>query len=250
MRSSGPDEHVTKGASAMGPIAAAAAVAVAGFGGLLTLWVFGDWPDGLPGLFDYRAATAGDGLLLPTIVAILLAVLRIPTLVRSKRERAWGIGSALIGLAVGASTQAAWLADDSPARNWSFPEAHQFNAAGWYHAVFLTAACGLVVTLAVLAALRVRATRRRSACAIRPLASSPWLGVFFGAAVALAGLIVADNERAAGTAAGDATTVALVLGSALGLALLAWAFGSSLRAGAPWLAAGAASAAILTLGLS
>ncbi|MCA1694139.1 MAG: hypothetical protein LC749_05090, partial [Actinobacteria bacterium] len=36
-----------------------------GFGVLLTFWITGSYAPRLPGLFAYRSATVGDGLLLP-----------------------------------------------------------------------------------------------------------------------------------------------------------------------------------------
>ena len=43
---------------------AAFAMFAFGFGTLNLFWHFGTYPDGLPGLYDYRAATWGDGLFL------------------------------------------------------------------------------------------------------------------------------------------------------------------------------------------
>jgi len=113
----------------VGPIAAGSSVALTGFGGLLTLWLVGDWRNDVPGLFDYRSATIGDGFLLPVVVGLLVAALRTPLLVRADHERRWGTVAAVAGLMAGAATQAAWLLDDDPAPNWTFPEAHRFNVA-------------------------------------------------------------------------------------------------------------------------
>jgi hypothetical protein len=225
-------------------------VAAAGFGALCVFWLLGDWREDVPGLLDYRSATVGDGLLLPTITVILYAVVRSPSLIRPAREAASGTGAALVGVAAGALTQALWLADDSPVKNWSFPRAHNFNVAGWYHAVFLTAVSGLMCGLAVMAARRVRATRRVQPANTEGLAASPWVGLLFGAGIAMTGLIAIDNERAGHTAAGVATTAALSASTVAGLALLLWAFGRQLRLARRWLAAGLISAAALCLALT
>jgi len=96
------------------PLAAAGLVFAAGFGALLLFWLLGEWPTDR-GLFFYRAATVGDGILLPLIVGVLVAAFRSPSLVRATREAAWNWGSFAAGLTAGAVTQAAWLLDDSPA---------------------------------------------------------------------------------------------------------------------------------------
>ncbi len=225
----------------------AASTSVAGFGALSAFWFLGEWRQEVPGLFDYRSAVLGDGALLRIVVAILYGVLRACSLVAVPHEPAWATVSALAGGAVGALTQAAWLFDDSPALNWSFPRAHHFNAAGWYHAGFLTCASGLVTAFAVLAGRRIRAKRHGDPDAVRDVARSPWLGLLFGAAVALAGLIAIDNTRASGTHAGDATAAALSGATVGGLLLMGWAFGPALRAATPPIATGSVAAGMLYL---
>ncbi len=48
------------------------AVFTFGFGALMLWWFSGSYPSGVPGLFDYRSATWGDGLFLPVFVAALV----------------------------------------------------------------------------------------------------------------------------------------------------------------------------------
>jgi hypothetical protein len=202
-------------------------VSASGFGVLLALWTFEKWAARLPGLFDYRSATIGDGLLLPVLVGCLVAgVARLPR-AENENETRWIVTAAALGAIVGAATQAVWLGDDEPRANWTFPRPHHFNHVGWYHAAFLTLASSVLAGLTVAWALRMwRAgssddPERRAIAA--QIARSPWLGVGVGAAATLGALIVLDNDPAAGTQAARASTLALAGGALLALAVVGWA---------------------------
>src|SRR5437588_1097143 len=171
------------------PVLAGATVAVAGFGALFVFWIVGDWRSDVPGLFFYRSATIGDGLLLPLVVGVLYATVCDDELASPAHERGVGLAAAAVGAIAGGTTQAVWLTDPSPAENWSFPRAHHFNSAGWYHAVFLTSAGALLCLLTVSAARRIRTARLQGSPRIRILARSRWIAVLFGASVSLVGLI-------------------------------------------------------------
>lgn len=207
-------------------IVGAAAVLLAGFGVLWAFWLSGDWPTE-NGLFDYRSATIGDGLLLPLIVGVLIAaIVATPPSPGDRRNGCLGLA---IGFLAGAATQAGWLADDSPNLNWTLPAPHEFNAPGWYHALFLSAASGLLLALGAMASTRIRFARRSDDRQAERLASSPWLGVLLAASLTLVGLLVADNGEASGTAAGMTTSAGLVFAAAIALGLLWWTFGRGLR---------------------
>jgi hypothetical protein len=135
---------------------AAGLTGVGGFGALYTLWCSGTWRQDLPGLFDYRSATWGDGLLLPASAAAL--VYAIDRLKPAANERRWSIAAALIGAASGGGTQVAWLADPAPRANWTFPGPHKFNYAGWYHAAYLTIASAGFAGLWALLVKRLAST--------------------------------------------------------------------------------------------
>ncbi|MFE9171163.1 hypothetical protein ACFYNZ_16835 [Streptomyces kebangsaanensis] len=93
----------------------AAAVAVAGFGAQAVMWTVGDWPTHLTGWPDYRAATVGDLVMVPTLIGTLYAaVLALPEPGRRPRLP-YLLGA--IGLLAGAGTQAGWLLDDAPQLN-------------------------------------------------------------------------------------------------------------------------------------
>ena len=66
---------------------ASSCVFLAGFCALLIFWWAGTSPGDSPGLFDFRAATLGDALLLPTLTGVLVAVMADDRLLSPRRER-------------------------------------------------------------------------------------------------------------------------------------------------------------------
>jgi hypothetical protein len=137
--------NVAERAGLRNAVAAAMATFVAGFGALFVMFELGNYPTPLPGLFDYWSATVGDGVVLPIIIGSLVYSWTVLPAVRLDRFIA---GSAFIlGCASGVATQAIWLQDSHPRVNWTFPHPHQFNHAGIYHALFLSAACGVIPAL-------------------------------------------------------------------------------------------------------
>lgn len=202
-------------------VTAAALTAGLGFGVLTALWFAIDWKIDDPGLFDYRSATIGYGLLLPLLFGLLVAALQATDDVATVRDRRVAQGAAALGAFVAAGIQLSWLLDPDPAENWSFPEAHQFNVAGVYHALFLIAAFATAASLLAVVASRVR---RLDTNGVRTLVSDTALSVFVGTSIALAGLVLVDNERAAGSQAGITTTVAVVVAALVVVGAIRWAF--------------------------
>jgi hypothetical protein len=227
----------TRAGAKRAPLACALGFALVGFGGLATFWAVGEWRGGLPGLFDYRSATIGDAVLLPTLVGCLVAGvqhLRVPQEEQAScpaplpaNERLWLAAAFAVGAILGAATQVAWRADPDPRLNWTLPEAHHFNSAGWYHAGFLTLSCGTLLALTVGFARRMRRAARSEAPSRRALAAevagSPWLAVGVAAGVLLVLMIALDNDVSSGTGAGTATTIGLVLASVISLGVVRWA---------------------------
>ncbi|MFG2800430.1 hypothetical protein [Streptomyces pseudovenezuelae] len=169
----------------------------------------------LPGLFHYVSATWGDGLALPTMTgALVYGIARLP---RASKERAASGTAALLGIALGAATQVQWLRDDAPHLNWTLPRPHHFNAAGLYHAVFLTLMSGLTAALWVLLLLRIARAGRVDRKA--PLLA---VGTALAAALAFTVLLAIDSLPSRSTGASTATVTAAALGGALLLGLLAW----------------------------
>lgn len=225
------------------PTRSALLVLVAGFGGLFVLWLAGSWRRDLPGLFDYRSATIGDALLLPLIVGLLVAA--ASRLRSAPRERAWARLGAALGLGLAVTTQVLWLTDDGPRANWTLPEPHHFNFAGWYHAVFLCLASAAIGSLTILVARRIRAAAASGALDAS-VTRSPWLGALVASAVGLAGLIALDNREASGSQAGTTTTIAMAVTGAATVGVAAWALRDRLRANARFIALGLSAGAGLT----
>src|SRR5258706_12394180 len=87
----------------------AALVFVCGFGALNLFWFLGSWPHDVLGLWDFRSATLGDGLLLPTAAAIL--VLGITNFQPATHERMVAGLCAAVGAAGGLLQQIAFVTD-------------------------------------------------------------------------------------------------------------------------------------------
>lgn len=229
------------------PLLLAGAVWFAGFGALSMWWWLGSWDPRLLGLFDYRSATIGDGLLLPVAAGILLGVVLHPTLPGADNEGPWLVASLALGLSLGSMTQVAWLSDDAPVLNWTLPRPHQFNGPGWYHAAFLVLMSGLMAGLIVTAIRRVRKARRDSPAVVAGLARSPWLAALSATLLGLAGLVALDNGRSLSTSAGASTATALAAATLAGGGALAWGLGRHVRAAAPALLLGSIGAGLTCL---
>ena len=113
-----------------------------GFG--VTLVLFRHWNNnltdsyaGLKGLFDYKASLWGDAFCLPLLVgAGTTYILVFYKNVKYKRKLLFPIIVGIVGGVAGIAMQLQWVISDSTTLNWSIPEKHHFNYAGWYHAVF------------------------------------------------------------------------------------------------------------------
>lgn len=172
------------------------AVAAAGFGVMNVFWAADAHDPELRGLYEYLSATFGDALCLPAAFgAVAYARATLP---RTENERRAGTLAALAGTVAGAALQAAWLLDEDPELNWTLTAPHQMNAAGIYHAVFLTGMSAFGAWLLATAAVRANAVerpfddpRRR-----RPLEVAAAAGAGFVV------LLVLDNRAASGLAQG------------------------------------------------
>lgn len=182
---------------------AAAAVFVLGFGALAIASALGLGDPSLPGLTTFRSATTGDGVLLP-----LMAYVLVRSAGPAPHRRPPVVLAGLVGSVVGALSQVSWLINPAPRLNWSLPAPGTFNAVGWYHAAFLTAACGFFAALAVAALQRSRDAAGTSDGTIAALGSlSP--------ALAFAGLLALDNGRS--------PALDIVVAATVFAAVLAWA---------------------------
>ncbi|WP_066363970.1 hypothetical protein [Herbidospora mongoliensis] len=167
------DQSLLAPRSAALPVAVG--VAVLGFGALTVFSGFGLGTDGLPGLFTFRAATIGDGLLLPLLS---YAFVRASGGVAAFRRRVVAFTSVVFFLA-GAAVQAQWLLNPQPRVNWTLPQAHYFTMPGWWHAAFFALVMAFLggAAIAVVARLRdegiaVVESRIRSLGAVGTLATA------------------------------------------------------------------------------
>jgi len=200
-----------------------AAIFVAGFGVMNALWRLGDWPKDIRGLWDYRSATIGDGLLLPVAAGILVSARqRLPP---AAKERALAAVFAVVGATAGAASQYVWLGDDHPELNWTFPEAHRFNAAGWYHAVFLTAASSFFAWALFGVLYRLRGVHATEPQLVQSRIRSPWTALLIGCLVGFVGLSLLDGSQSMETTSTIASMIAVAVAMVAGAALLLWAVG-------------------------
>jgi len=202
-------------------VAVAGAVLAAGFITLAVFYSVVPHARALPGLFDFLSATWGDGLALPVMSgALVFAIGRLPA---ASHERPVSVGAGLLGACLGIATQVQWLRDSSPRLNWTLPRPHHFNAAGVYHAVFLTGMCAVTAVLWTVVLLRF-------ARAPGPLAARRD-AIAAGLLAALAGMVfvvllvvdsLPDRSRA-----GTATVT--VAGVGVGLVLVVTAYMAAAR---------------------
>lgn len=140
-------------------------VFVGGFGVMSWFWSRSD-QSVERGFTYFISATWGDALFLPLLVAgaIGYSILN-PTESLSRRTRLWsrgmnwtfGMAGALVGLAI----QASWLINADTVLNWTIPEPHAFNAAGYYHALFFIVMMGAIPLLLSSVLLRKSVAERQ-----------------------------------------------------------------------------------------
>lgn len=119
------------------------AVLTFGFGTMYLLWRILGSPQGLPGLFSYRAATIGDGICLPILVGTSVAFNKYNKLQRNCCNRK-SLVIAIFASIFATVLQASWLIRSDTSLNWSIPIQHHFNLAGWYHSLFFISMFGII----------------------------------------------------------------------------------------------------------
>lgn len=202
----------------LAPAVLAAATFILGFGVMLTLWL-SSHSHATPGWPHYRAATFGDGVLVPVLASSLFASARWLRAKTDARTPVWILGlTALIAAAAGALLQLSWLADNHPQTNWSLPRPHHFAPSGWYHAVFLIAAATLISTLAadVLFQLR-RAHRSRPRRLRTALARGEMVALALTAGWTFCLLVAFDGGQGSSATATIGSVLTLMVASLLAL---------------------------------
>lgn len=113
------------------------AIFVFGFGAMYLFWVSGTYPGELPGLFSYYSSGIGDSIFLPLMGMGFTLFFHHADYRLTVKQKRWAAAFAFLGAVSGVLLQASWLINPDTGLNWTIPRAHHFNAAGWYHAVFL-----------------------------------------------------------------------------------------------------------------
>lgn len=178
------------------PIWLSVGILVFGFGAMNLFWLADRRAAGVPGLYDFRSATIGDALLLPLFVFISsTSIIKFSDIASPRLAVGPTVGA--LGAALGLASQIQWLVSDDTIPNWTIPQPHQFTAAGWYHAVFLVLASGLIASLLALSILQFRSLSYLSSPDAQ---AQDWLPYLVGIVVTLGafgGLLLLDNVEIA-----------------------------------------------------
>lgn len=226
-------------------LGAAAAVLVSGFLALNLLFKLGLGQPNLAGLYAFRSATVGDGLLLPLLAYSLVRSCGL-TNGWNRTQRQVATLVILVAAVAGTALQIQWIDNPHPRLNWTFPAPHTFNVPGWYHAAFLVAACSFFGGVATLVLLRIReeANSRPEAVAAR-VRSIGAVGVL-APAMAFAGLLAEDNAPATRPEVLPPIAAIATVGL-LFLLVLCWAAG---QAQLRWCALASIAATLPALGIA
>ena len=194
-----------------------------GFGAMNLFWWTGSWRRGVPGLWDYRSATIGDGLLLPIAAGILVAG------VDSLPPCPYEIRASTIAGAIGAlvAIGITWtsLRDPSPALNWTLPQPHKLNIAGWYHAALLVVVSTFFASWTTRLLWRVRSDRYLSGMEAKSLLHRPSATVLIACLLSFVGLVIRDMYSIRTSSEGLVMIVAVAGSSLAGTGLLVFGFG-------------------------
>lgn len=111
-----------------------------GFGVLNLFWFNYSGDKALKGLYDYYAATIGDGICLPLLIGAgyyFSTVNKWKEYIKEKTKDKKKIDIlGIIAVVIAIFVQGSWLISDSTELNWTIDQIHHFNLAGWYHAIY------------------------------------------------------------------------------------------------------------------
>ena len=115
---------------------------------LFYLWNVNDgYNSALPGLYAYNAATIGDGVCLPVLIFAMSYFCSLHKSENSSLQMQIHKKSVVTGCifwVIGLLIQISWLLDADIKTNWTIPQKHHFNYAGWYHCVYFSMMFGLI----------------------------------------------------------------------------------------------------------
>ena len=206
-------------------IRASAAVFCLGFGALNLFAALRLGDPRLPGLYSFRAATVGDGILLP-LLAYALVRAADPRGPGSRFQVIFSTAGGVLGALAGLGVQTWALIDNDTRLDWTFPAPHSYNFPGWYHAVFLIVTSGFFGRGFALVLAQVREEARDSAAlALRRVRSAGALGLLIPG-FAFLGLLEEDNLPP-GPGTGLFVLVSLLSFGTIVCAALCWACGRS-----------------------
>lgn len=177
----------------------------------------------LPGLYIFRSATVGDGLLLPLLAYSLI---RSAGLQRgwSRYQHIFAISAGALAALAGIMVQVHELTDPDTRLNWTFSAPHSYNLPGWYHAGFLIVASGFFGWAMALVLLRIRQEAACSAAGVRRRIRSVRSLRALIPAMAFVGLLSEDDLS--GNQVAGLLLLAIMLGLGMLLsAVLCWASG-------------------------
>lgn len=122
-------------------IARALIICLLGFGVLNIFWLTMNHDSELKGLYDYYAATLGDGVFLPIVVGAGSYFINL-----NKATSCYKYHKVMLGVAVlsGSGMQVSWLLNPNIELNWTIDKVHNFNMAGWYHAFYFVGMFGII----------------------------------------------------------------------------------------------------------
>jgi hypothetical protein len=204
-------------------VSAAAAIFLLGFCALNIFMLLGLGQPRLPGLYTFRAATIGDGLLLP-LLAYCLVRSASPPWPASRYEAVLAGAGGFLGMSIGAAVQVYALLDPDSRLDWTFPAPHSYNLPGWYHTGFLILASGFYGwALGLLLARMRNETSRDPEITIGRIRSIGPLGILFPG-LAFIGLLEEDDLSGL-PAAGEIMLGTLMGVAAILCAALYWACG-------------------------
>lgn len=95
----------------------------------------------------YLSANWGDSLILPAICALMSFEVR-----KFRNYVRWipVVVAGILGLLAGVASQFQWTHSSRTILNWTFTPQGSFNLPGWYHAIFLSVMCGLLLAGVVM----------------------------------------------------------------------------------------------------